>query len=218
MDSRMDYTDLIFHICEFVGTVAFAVSGAMVSINKRVDLFGVLFLGMITALGGGAVRDVLLGQLPPAMFSNYTYVTAAIATALAVFIAARILRERYILKEALIEQINNVFDALGLGVFAVVGADLAISAGYADNGFLVVFMGMTTAIGGGVLRDLLLREIPFVLKKRIYALAAICGALVYYLGWLTALPNTLALFAGVATTFVLRLLATIFKWNLPKAL
>lgn len=214
----MDYTELIFHICEFVGTVAFAVSGAMVSITKRVDLFGVLFLGMITALGGGAVRDVLLGRLPPAMFSNYTYVSAAIATALVVFIAARILRERYILKETLIEQINNVFDALGLGVFAVVGADLAISAGYAGNGFLVVFMGMTTAIGGGVLRDLLLREIPFVLKKRIYALAAICGALVYYLGWLTALPNTVALFAGAATTFVLRLLATIFKWNLPKAL
>ncbi len=214
----MGYTDLIFSLCEFAGTVAFAVSGAMVSIEKRVDLFGVLLLGMITALGGGAVRDVLLGQLPPAMFSNYTYVAAAIAAALVVFIAARLLRERYVVKEAVIEQINNVFDALGLGVFAVVGADLAITVGYESNGFLVVFMGMTTAIGGGVLRDLLLREIPFVLKKRIYALAAICGALAYYLLWLTDLPDTLALFAGVATTFVLRLLATIFKWNLPKAL
>lgn len=214
----MGYSDLIFHICEFAGTVAFAVSGAMVSIDKRVDLFGVLFLGMITALGGGAMRDVMLGQLPPAMFSNYIYVTVAIVTALAVFIAARLLRERYVLRETLIDQINNVFDALGLGVFAVVGADLAIAVGYESNGFLVVFMGMTTAIGGGVLRDLLLREIPFVLKKRIYALAAICGALAYYLLWLTALPDTLALFAGVGTTFVLRLLATFFKWDLPKAL
>lgn len=214
----MGYSDLIFHICEFAGTVAFAVSGAMVSIDKRVDLFGVLFLGMITALGGGAMRDVMLGQLPPAMFSNYIYVTVAIVTALAVFIAARLLRERYVLRETLIDQINNVFDALGLGVFAVVGADLAIAVGYESNGFLVVFMGMTTAIGGGVLRDLLLREIPFVLKKRIYALAAICGALAYYLLWLTALPGTLALFAGVGTTFVLRLLATFFKWDLPKAL
>lgn len=214
----MGYTDLIFHICEFAGTVAFAVSGAMVSIDKRVDLFGVLFLGMITALGGGAMRDVMLGQLPPAMFSSDIYVTVAIVTALVVFIAARLLRERYVLKEALIDQINNVFDALGLGVFAVVGADLTITVGYEGNGFLVVFMGMTTAIGGGILRDLLLREIPFVLKKRIYALAAICGALAYYLLWLTGLPDTLALFAGVGTTFVLRLLATFFKWDLPKAL
>lgn len=213
----MGYTDLIFHICEFAGTVAFAVSGAMVAVHKRVDLFGVLFLGMITALGGGALRDVLLGRFPPAMFSNYGYVVTAVAAALVVFVAARMLTERYVLKETAIEQINNVFDALGLGVFAVTGTALAIGLGYGDNGFLAVFMGMTTAIGGGVLRDLLLREIPFVLKKRIYAIAAICGGLTYYLGWLLGAPETLALCAGVAVTFVLRLLATIFKWNLPKA-
>ena len=211
-------SEVVFLLFEFVGTVAFAVSGAMVAVNKRVDLFGVLFLGMITALGGGCVRDLLLGQCPPAMFSNFTYVTAALATALVVFLMARRFKERYLSRETLIEQINNIFDALGLGAFAVVGAKVAITAGYGHNGFLVVFMGMTTAIGGGVLRDLLLREIPFVLNKRIYAIAAICGALVYYLGWIAHLPEALCLFAGVAVTFVLRLLATIFKWNLPKAL
>ena len=211
-------SEAVFLLFEIVGTVAFAVSGAMVSVSKRVDLFGVLFLGMITALGGGCVRDVLLGQLPPAMFSNFTYVTVALLSALAVFLMARKFKERYLSRETLIEQINNVFDALGLGAFAVVGAEAAITAGHGGNGFLVVFMGMTTAIGGGVLRDLLLREIPFVLKKRIYAIAAICGALVYYLGWLAQLPEALCLFAGVAVTFILRLLATIFKWNLPKAL
>ena len=213
----MGYTDLVFHICEFVGTVAFAVAGAMVAIDKRVDLFGVLFLGMLTALGGGCLRDVLLGRFPPAMFSNYVYVTVSIVTALIVFIAACLLAERYRLNEAAIDQINNVFDALGLGVFAVVGVEVSISAGYGSNGFLAVFMGMTTAIGGGVLRDLLLREIPFVLKKRIYAIAAICGALAYYIGWRLALPETVSLLAGVGVTFVLRLLATAFKWNLPKA-
>ena len=213
----MGYTDLVFHICEFVGTVAFAVAGAMVAIDKRVDLFGVLFLGMLTALGGGCLRDVLLGRFPPAMFSNYVYVTVSIVTALIVFIAARLLAERYRLNEAAIDQINNVFDALGLGVFAVVGVEVSISAGYGSNGFLAVFMGMTTAIGGGVLRDLLLREIPFVLKKRIYAIAAICGELAYYIGWRLALPETVSLLAGVGVTFVLRLLATAFKWNLPKA-
>ena len=213
----MGYTDLVFHICEFVGTVAFAGAGAMVAIDKRVDLFGVLFLGMLTALGGGCLRDVLLGRFPPAMFSNYVYVTVSIVTALIVFIAARLLAERYRLNEAAIDQINNVFDALGLGVFAVVGVEVSISAGYGSNGFLAVFMGMTTAIGGGVLRDLLLREIPFVLKKRIYAIAAICGALAYYIGWRLALPETVSLLAGVGVTFVLRLLATAFKWNLPKA-
>ena len=213
----MGYTDFVFHICELVGTVAFAVAGAMVAIDKRVDLFGVLFLGMLTALGGGCLRDVLLGRFPPAMFSNYVYVTVSIVTALIVFIAARLLAERYRLNEAAIDQINNIFDALGLGVFAVVGVEVSVSAGYGSNGFLAVFMGMTTAIGGGVLRDLLLREIPFVLKKRIYAIAAICGALAYYIGWRLALPETVSLLAGVGVTFVLRLLATAFKWNLPKA-
>lgn len=213
----MGYTDFVFHICELVGTVAFAVAGAMVAIDKRVDLFGVLFLGMLTALGGGCLRDVLLGRFPPAMFSNYVYVTVSIVTALIVFIAARLLAERYRLNEAAIDQINNVFDALGLGVFAVVGVEVSISAGYGSNGFLAVFMGMTTAIGGGVLRDLLLREIPFVLKKRIYAIAAICGALAYYIGWRLSLPETVSVLAGVGVTFVLRLLATAFKWNLPKA-
>ena len=213
----MGYTDFVFHICELVGTVAFAVAGAMVAIDKRVDLFGVLFLGMLTALGGGCLRDVLLGRFPPAMFSNYVYVTVSIVTALIVFIAARLLAERYRLNEAAIDQINNVFDALGLGVFAVVGVEVSISAGYGSNGFLAVFMGMTTAIGGGMLRDLLLREIPFVLKKRIYAIAAICGALAYYIGWRLSLPETVSVLAGVGVTFVLRLLATAFKWNLPKA-
>lgn len=213
----MGYTDFVFHICELVGTVAFAVAGAMVAIDKRVDLFGVLFLGMLTALGGGCLRDVLLGRFPPAMFSNYVYVTVSIVTALIVFIAARLLAERYRLNEAAIDQINNIFDALGLGVFAVVGVEVSISAGYGSNGFLAVFMGMTTAIGGGVLRDLLLREIPFVLKKRIYAIAAICGALAYYIGWRLSLPETVSVLAGVGVTFVLRLLATAFKWNLPKA-
>lgn len=213
----MGYTDFVFHICELVGTVAFAVAGAMVAIDKRVDLFGVLFLGMLTALGGGCLRDVLLGRFPPAMFSNYVYVTVSIVTALIVFIAARLLAERYRLNEAAIDQINNIFDALGLGVFAVVGVEVSVSAGYGANGFLAVFMGMTTAIGGGVLRDLLLREIPFVLKKRIYAIAAICGALAYYIGWRLSLPETVSVLAGVGVTFVLRLLATAFKWNLPKA-
>ena len=162
----------------------------MVAIDKRVDLFGVLFLGMLTALGGGCLRDVLLGRFPPAMFSNYVYVTVSIVTALIVFIAARLLAERYRLNEAAIDQINNVFDALGLGVFAVVGVEVSISAGYGSNGFLAVFMGMTTAI---------------------------CGALAYYIGWRLALPETVSLLAGVGVTFVLRLLATAFKWNLPKA-
>lgn len=214
----MGYTDLVVYICEFAGTVAFAVSGAMVAIDKRVDLFGVLFLGMLTALGGGCLRDVLLGRFPPAMFSNYKYVAVSLAVALIVFIFARLLADRYRLNEGVIDQINNVFDALGLGIFAVVGVEVAISAGYGSNGFLAVFMGMTTAIGGGVLRDLLLREIPFVLKKRIYAIAAICGALAYYIGWRLGVSEALSTLAGVGITFVLRLLATIFKWNLPKAL
>ena len=175
-------------------------------------------MAVFTALGGGTLRDVLIGHFPPQMFTNFHYVLLACICALAVFIIARIFKERYIERERLIEQVNNVFDAIGLGIFAVSGARIGMEAGFADNIFLTTFLGTTTAIGGGMLRDVLLQEMPFVLKKRVYAVAAIVGALGYALLLRMGVNGVMAYALGMMATTAVRILATVFKWNLPKAI
>ena len=207
-----------FLVCEWVGTAAFAVSGAMVAVDKGMDLFGVIFLAMVTALGGGTLRDVLIGHFPPRMFTNYHYLLLAVVCAVAVFMLANIYKDRYVRRERLIEQVNNVFDAVGLGVFAVSGARIGMESGFMNNAFLVTFLGMTTAVGGGMIRDVLLQEIPFVLKKHIYAVAAIAGALTYWVIEVIFLNPVAAYAAGWAVVVLLRFMATVYKWNLPHAL
>ncbi|MFR5788380.1 MAG: trimeric intracellular cation channel family protein [Christensenellales bacterium] len=170
----------IFSVCEAVGTAAFAVSGAMVAVDKGTDIFGVLLMAVFTALGGGTLRDMLIGYFPPRMFTNFHYVLLACLCAIIVFAIARTFKERYVARERMIEQINNVSRRhRAWRSFAVSGARIGMEAGFADNMFLTTFLGTTTAIGGGMIRDVLLREMPFVLKKRVYAVAAILGALGY---------------------------------------
>ena len=207
----------VFQIGEWIGTAAFAVSGAMVAVDKRTDIFGVIFLAVITALGGVTLRDVLIGHFPTRMFNNHHYLLLSAVCALLVFVIARTFKEKYVMREHAIEQINNVFDAIGLGVFAVSGAGIGMEAGFSDNLFLITFLGMTTAIGGGMLRDVLLQEMPFVLKKRVYAVAAIAGALTFALLSRSGFSLAFAYGSGCAVTTTLRILAMIFKWNLPKA-
>lgn len=214
----MNDFNAIFQFCEALGTAAFAVSGAMVAIDKGTDIFGVLLMAVFTALGGGTLRDVLIGHFPPRMFTNFHYVLLSCICAVTVFIIARIFKERYIERERLIEQVNNVFDAIGLGIFAVSGARIGMEAGFADNIFLTTFQGTTTAIGGGMLRDVLLQEMPFVLKKRVYAVAAIVGALGYALLMRMGVNGVMAYALGMMATIAVRILATVFRWNLPKAI
>lgn len=214
----MNDFNAIFQFCEALGTAAFAVSGAMVAIDKGTDIFGVLLMAVFTALGGGTLRDVLIGHFPPRMFTNFHYVLLSCICAVTVFIIARIFKERYIERERMIEQVNNVFDAIGLGIFAVSGARIGMEAGFADNIFLTTFLGTTTAIGGGMLRDVLLQEMPFVLKKRVYAVAAIVGALGYALLMRMGVNSVMAYALGMMATIAVRILATVFRWNLPKAI
>lgn len=211
--------DTLIFVLEIIGTCAFAVSGAVSAITKRFDIFGVLFSGVITALGGGTIRDLLLGNTPPAMFSNYVYLIFAVTTGLLTFIVAKILNSKFSENIVVIDKINNIFDAAGLGVFTVVGMNVAIKSGFADNSFFVIFLGMTTGCGGGILRDILMGEIPFVLTKRIYAVASIAGGIMYYVLHISfSLGEFLSALSGIALIFLLRILASVFRWDLPKAI
>lgn len=208
----------LFTGIELCGIVAASISGSMRAIDKKTDVFGVLLLGATTALGGGLMRDLMLGDLPPRAFSSTWYIPVACGVSLLVFLFARFARAFYQREEKLIARVNNVFDALGLGSFAVSGTALAFADGYGDLGLFCIFLGMTTAVGGGMLRDVMLGEIPFVLSKRVYAVAAICGAAAYYFVVLTGGDTVAATIFGIGVVFILRILATIFRWNFPKAI
>lgn len=212
----MSVEELVLFIFEMVGTVAFAISGAMIAIKKRVDIFGVIVLSSMTALGGGIVRDILIGHLPPTMFSDYRYVLAAVVTSVVVFVVAYIFRDLYRRSESTVDAVNNIFDALGLGIFTVMGAKVAIGSGFTVNGILVVCLAVITGVGGGIIRDIMLKEIPFVLKKRIYAVASILGGTAYHLMYVNNVNIRIATVVAVLIVFTVRILATVFKLDLPK--
>ena len=207
----------IVYILEIIGTIAFAVSGAVVAIKKETDVFGVVFIAITTAVGGGIFRDLLIGQLPPVAFVHYEYVFAATVTALAIFLFAYVRRDKNHHQHwAAIDRVNNIFDAVGLGAFTVIGMNRAIVAGLGDNIFLVVFLGMITGIGGGILRDTLVRDIPFVLTERIYAVASLVGAIVYYILYWQGVNLVAAALVGIAVIFVIRMASSKFRWHLPR--
>ena len=212
----MSVEEIILFVFEMVGTVAFAISGAMIAIKKRVDIFGVIVLSSMTALGGGIVRDILIGHLPPTMFSDYRYVLAAVVTSVVVFIVAYIFRDLYRRSESTVDAVNNIFDALGLGIFTVMGAKVAIESGFTVNGILVVCLAVITGVGGGIIRDIMLKEIPFVLKKRIYAVASILGGTAYHLMYVNNVNIRVATVVAVLIVFTVRIIATVFKLDLPK--
>ncbi len=209
--------DTFFFVLEAVGTVAFAISGAIAAIDKESDLFGVLFLSLVTAFGGGMLRDVLINRTP-SFFTAYFNIGCAAFAALAVFLLAAAFKESYVKREKIAEGINNYFDALGLGVFAVTGAKICIGSGF-DSALAAISLGMITSVGGGMIRDLCLGEIPFVLKKRIYAVASLIGASLYYVLFkFTSLPEFMSLIIGVLVVVAIRIVATVFKLDMPKAI
>ena len=208
--------DKVFFIFEIIGTVAFAITGVITAIEKRLDIFGAVVLGTVTAVGGGMVRDILLGYLPPAAFRHPVYTVTAIATSLAVFIIAYFFGKRIKLHFNVYSQIINVFDAIGLAVFTVAGINSAAACGFGENSFLSIFVGMMTGVGGGVMRDMMAGGVPTILRKMVYALAAGIGALIYQLlVEHNTCPQGLAILAGAGSIIVIRLSATVFKWNLP---
>ena len=201
-------------IFEIIGTISFAVSGAVTALQKKMDIFGVVILGLSTAVGGGVVRDLILGQTPPATFQNPLYALVAVATAVVVFIpAVRRLFDRY---HRLYEVVLLVMDSLGLGVFTVVGIRTAYAVSHEYGLFLLIFVGVVTGIGGGVMRDVLAGNTPYIFVKHFYATASLIGAFVCVGCW-QFFGETWAMVCGSAVIVLLRLLAAHYHWSLPKA-
>lgn len=191
---------------EYLGTVAFAISGAMVGIRKEMDVFGIAVLAVTTAVGGGILRDVLVGHTPPTAFLDPTFTLLALVSAILTCVA-----------HSWLVRITNVVqlcDAVGLGAFTAVGASLAIT--YELNTlYIMVFLGAATGIGGGVLRDVFAREIPLVFQQEIYALASIAGGVaLYYAQW--QLPLWQAMYLCFFLTLGIRLLCVHYNVHLPK--
>lgn len=192
---------------EILGLVAFAASGALAAVRARLDVFGVIVVGLTTALGGGIIRDVLLGVNPPTTLRTWPYLTAGAVTALVVF--------RFHPQVARLRRPVLVADAVGLGLFATSGTAVALNLGAPV--YTACLIGMTTGIGGGAIRDLLLREIPLVLRREIYALAALLGAVLVGIGHVLRLPAVPVTAVAAAVVVTVRLLALWRKWNAPTA-
>ncbi len=212
-----DTVHFIF-IMEIIGTIAFACSGAMVAIRKELDLLGVLVLGVVTAVGGGMFRDLLIGVHPPVLFTKPVYVTVALLSAAVIFLLVRLSgRARKLLESELYDSILNLMDAIGLGVFTIVGVNSAVDGDYGHLLFLKIFLGVITGVGGGLLRDMMVCEIPGILKRHIYACASLAGAF-SYVGLQNYLRTDLSMIISTLLVILIRVLARRYKWNLPRAM
>ena len=212
--------ETVLFIIEMIGIISFAAAGAMVAIDKETDLFGVIFLSVITCFGGGLLRDTIASDDLPIFFTELKlHIVVCIFVALCVFFAARFLKDKYVKEEANVEKINNILDALGIGIFSASGTGM-----YLERGALVaIILGMLSSVGGSIIRDMMLREIPFVLRKRVYAVATLIGSAVYYLVAVYIIPDSsardvIASVACITVIFAIRMCATHFKWNMPKAI
>lgn len=216
----MDYFDYFFLILELTGTVAFAISGAMLAIQKKLDIFGAVVLGTVCAVGGGLLRDLILGNTPPAMFRNSIYAFTAIFTCIITFLLEYAINKKYKISKKIKSNWYNsrfmvVCDSIGLGIFVIVGMNAAINSGYFDNAFLCIFVAVITGIGGGMIGETLVASIPKVLRKRIYAVAGIIAAIVYYNFEKLAFYKPISILTVIALTVAIRLMAIHYNWNLP---
>lgn len=205
--------DIIWYMFDMIGTIAFAVSGALVGVARKMDIFGMAVLALATAIGGGIVRDVLLGYFPPNSLRNVVYVTVVLAVTVIVFL---IYNSRY-RKHAMGPRSRASYllaDALGLASFTVTGASAGFKL-YPELPIFIVLLGTITAVGGGIIRDMLAQRIPSVLKEDVYALPSIIGGIVYYL-MVTSSWDSMAVYGAFTGVLVIRLLAIKYNWSLPK--
>lgn len=200
---------------DLIGTIAFAISGVMVAAKKNMDIFGVNILAVITATGGGMLRDVVIGVIPPVMFRNPVYVFISVVTANIMFLFLYNRREIPMSAKHR-ERILFWFDTLGLAAFTVDGVMAGVHAGYADKLFLISFLGVVTGVGGGALRDISANQMPQIFVKHVYAVASVAGALITGILCRFFGAGHTSVFFGASAVVLLRYFADSKKWNLPR--
>jgi uncharacterized membrane protein YeiH len=193
-------------IIDLLGTFSFAAAGSFAAMEKKLDPFGVLIIAFATAIGGGTIRDVLIGELPVAWLSNTTgIVIILLATAAALFFGSHLKK---------IPKMLFFCDAIGLGLFTMIGIQKGIAHGF--NTGICIMLGTITGSFGGVLRDVLLNNLPLIFHKEIYAMASIAGGALFFLLLRLGIADNLAYSVGIIIVVIVRLLAVVFKWSLPK--
>ena len=206
-DATLLTTAALVLTLDLIGTFVFAISGAASGVKSRLDVFGVSVLAFVAGNAGGMTRDVLIGAVPPAAIGNWRYVAASLFAGVATFL--------WYPGVTRLQRIVLLFDAAGLATFAVAGTQKALA--YDVNPVTAALLGMLTGIGGGMMRDLLVREIPVVLRADFYAVAALAGAAVVVAGHLLDWPPTPTAIAGASVCFFMRLIAIRRGWRLPVA-
>ena len=201
-------------ILELVGTMAFSASGAMTGIRKNMDIFGVCILGLTTAVGGGVIRDVILGNTPPATFRDPIYAAVALAAALVLFLSR--VRRLLMHNTVLFDRAMFWMDTAGLAIFTVVAIRTAYTLVPQATVFLLAFVGVVTGVGGGVLRDMMAGDTPYIFVKHVYASASLAGARVSALAW-RPLGEMTAMLLGGSLVVLIRGLSAHYRWNLPRA-
>ena len=195
----------MFYIIDILGTIAFAISGVLVAFNKRMDLFGILIIAFVTAVGGGTLRDLLLGEVPVSWMTDITYSYVIIGSA----IFAIVLRNKInYLRTSLF-----LFDTIGIGLYTVIGIEKGMNAEL--HPLICIALGTITASFGGVIRDILCNEIPVIFRKEIYATACILGGVVYFLLVKLPIDGNLVFIISGSVVIAIRLVAVKFKIGLP---
>ncbi len=199
---------------EIIGTIAFAVSGAVVGIEKKMDIFGVAILGLTTATGGGILRDLVLNITPPAAFKDPIFAIISVVVSVILFIPH--VNKAFEKRGKIYDMIFLVMDSVGLGLFTVIGIQVAMTSNIDNNYFLITFVGVLTGVGGGLLRDIFAGDRPYIFIKHFYACAAIIGACVCVFLW-DKTGESAAMIVGASVIVLLRILAAHYRWSLPKA-
>lgn len=210
----MQFTLLEFF--DLIGTIAFATSGALVGVQKKMDIFGVNILALTTACGGGLMRDVIVGNIPPRMFIHPFFALIALAVANIVFLVMYGHRPMPQKLAPYYDTMQFLFDTFGLAAFTVDGVMIGVKAGYRDNLFLIVFLGFLTGVGGGALRDVLAAQMPYIFRKHVYAMASIVGGLMMAILLETTGNTNMSMVVAFLIVVGIRFMANWFKWNLPR--
>lgn len=199
---------ILIYAFDLFGTMAFAVTGAFKAIEHKSDIVGIIILSIITGVAGGTIRDIIIGKFPPNSISDPSYVLVSVASAIALFFLYPHLKKHW--------NVFLKFDAIGLGVFSITGATFAYNI-FGLNFLAMAFAGILSAVGGGILRDVFVNEVPIIFVKELYATASFAGIVAFYLLLVGNTPLYIASVSGIIITTLLRLVAMKYNWNLPRA-